>query len=70
MASPNSCHRYRGVAGGDGRVGLVDEGAAGDRLEQQQVAGLRFVQPRDEAGDRPGGPVRPEHEVGPARRRA
>src|SRR6266571_1702572 len=53
-----------------GVVGPLDQLRTGDRLQQQQVRGLRFVP----AGDQPvhdlGRPVRPEDEVGPAAPRA
>jgi hypothetical protein len=49
-------------------IGLLDERRTGQPLEQQQVAGLRGVQPGDQASDDADGTLRAEHEVGPATR--
>ena len=49
------------------RVGALDEPAAGDRLEQQQVAGVGLVPAGDQAVDHPHAALGRDHQPGPAR---
>ena len=55
------------VVMGDSRsVGVRDQVCASDRLQEEQVARLRHVQPGDEAGDHAGRVVRTENQLRPS----